>query len=152
MALEHLRELHQGGMAVLPGYLAPLREHLHRPAGVVIVPDVGRQILEPVDGVESFVEGQELLQLHAALTFEVAPVLQKKVLATLEQLPEAAAGFAELLVADVVDHFVERLDHVEQIEDDVGLRTPSSSTAWRRNRQASSIEWSPAKPSKHRSI
>ena len=49
MPLEHLGELHQGGMAVLPGNLAPLSEHLHGPAGVVIIPDVGQQILEPID-------------------------------------------------------------------------------------------------------
>jgi hypothetical protein len=60
MPLEHLGELHQVGIAVLPGNLAPLSEHLHGPAALgakelVGLIDVLDEFGQEVQGVEELV-------------------------------------------------------------------------------------------------
>ena len=59
---------------VLPGDLAPLGEHLHGPAGVVVIPDVGQQVLEPIDRIQAGVHGQDVIEANALFVAEVAPV------------------------------------------------------------------------------
>ena len=72
MTLELLGEFHQCGMAVPSGNLAPLGRHLHRPAWIGVIPDVGRQILDPFSTVafRSFRQERSLRQRAEALALQ----------------------------------------------------------------------------------
>ena len=124
VTLQPLGERYQLGMPVLTSDFAPLVQRFFRPARTPVVPDVSQQILEPIERVQPFVHGQDFTEANALVALEIPPVLEEQIPAPLERLPAIAISLAELFVANLVDDPTERPDHMEQIEHDIGLRTP----------------------------
>ena len=61
MAFELSGEACEFRMTVLPSDSTPLLERLSGPCGMPVAPDVLQEVLEPVQGAQSFVHGQDNL-------------------------------------------------------------------------------------------
>jgi hypothetical protein len=88
-----------------------------------------QEVLQPIGRVEPLVQGEDLVESAPLRAVQVGPVLEEQVLAALERLPALGVGLAGLLVPDVVDDLVERLDHAEAVKGDVGLRAPVTASS-----------------------
>ena len=113
----------QGFQAALQGCGRPLLEEaLGRPARFV-APEVLELVLQAPGAVDASVGLLQGLEGVPVLGRVMGGVMPQHPAQPLEQLAVLAAGLAPLLLAHLVDGFVEGLDDVEPVQDQLGVGT-----------------------------
>src|SRR3990172_2329139 len=122
VALDHLRELLEGLEPLPLERGAPVLEEAPRPGLALIAPELTEGFLEQVGRVQALVRGEQELQALPALEGQILAVRQQRVLLALDEAPVLAGEPGVLALAHRVECGPEMPQHVELVEQHMGLR------------------------------
>ena len=111
----------QGLQAAAQGRLRPLLEEAFGGPARPVAPEVLELVLQAPGAVDAAVGLLQGLERAPVLWRAPGGVVQQHPAQPLEQLAVLAAGLPPLLLAHLVDGFVEGLDDVESVQDELGV-------------------------------
>ena len=130
MLAHRVDEPAQGLQAAAQGRRRPLLEEAFGGPARLVAPEVLELVLQAPGAVDAAVGLLQGLERAPVLWRAPGGVMQQHPAQALEQLAVLAAGLPPLFLAHLVDGFVEGLDDVESVQDELGVG--ASAGGWRR--------------------
>src|ERR1019366_7340234 len=122
VSLDHVGEVFVGRKALPLQLRAPVIEELACPGLAVVIPQLGKRLLEHIGGVQALVGGQQESQILPGRAGEVLRMGQQGVLLAFDELALVAFQARVLGLAHTIQGLAQVAQHVELIEQDSGLR------------------------------
>ncbi len=123
MLAHRIDEPAQGLQAAVQGRLRPLLEEAFGGPARLVAPEVLELVLQGSGAVDAAVGLLQGFERAPVLARALGGVMQQHPAQPLEQLAVLAAGLPPLFLAHLVDGFVEGLDDVESVQDELGVGT-----------------------------